>query len=367
MKKILYIGWIGYGNLGDELMFNLFKEQILLLGDEYKLDFVNCEKRYLDNISSNAYDLIVLGGGSILNSSHFTISPIIIDFLHDALLLNKKIMIWGTGLDWFSKPTIPILENKDKPSIYISNKLRMKTKTVFTSSEWTGVRGPLTLELFNQFGITENIQISGDPAFLLDYGQKVETRPNQDQKIIGVNWGTTFNYVYGENEQHVEEQLAKALHEFIQQGYKIYFYIVWKGDIEVTKRLYDRVNDKERVVLDTTLYDHKELINVMKDFYSTINFKLHANYLSLAAQVPFIALGYRFKIYDFVKSVDLDQQLVAMDSESIMDELLSAHANITSDREEIITTMEKHRKMYAEKLREPMGSKGTVLLLPTLL
>jgi len=26
MKKVLYVGWIGFGNLGDELLWHVFKE-----------------------------------------------------------------------------------------------------------------------------------------------------------------------------------------------------------------------------------------------------------------------------------------------------------------------------------------------------
>ena len=356
MNKILYVGWVGYNNLGDELMFDLFKEQLSLLGKEYKIDYVNCEKRYLDNAFCSEYDLIVLGGGSILNGPKFTISPIIIDFLYQALMLDKKIMMWGTGIDWLAASTISALEKKQEITLAIPESLRMKIKTVFSESVWSGVRGPLTLEVFNRIGVSKHMKICGDSAFLLDSGPKSATVINQNQQTIGVNWGTSFDYVYGKNEQHVEDQLASALQELIRQGYKVYFYIVWKGDIDAVKRLYHKVNRNESTVLDTKLYDRHDLMDVMKQFAFTINFKLHANYLSLAAQVPFIALGYRFKIYDFVKSVDLEQQLVAMDGDQIYEEILNAQANIMADRDSILTTMEKYRTLYAKRLQEPFAA-----------
>lgn len=350
---MLYVGWVGYNNLGDELMFDLFKKQMAFLGDEYQLDHVNCEKRFLNNVSCSEYDLIVLGGGSILNGPQVTISSLIIDFLYQALILDIKIMIWGTGIDWLVESTIPALENKQQIKLDIHENQRMKIKTIFTESVWSGVRGPLTLELFNQIGITDPVQICGDSAFLLDSGSKTAAMTNQGKKIIGVNWRTSFGYVYGQNEQHIEDQLANVLQELIRQGYKVHFYIVWEGDIEAVTGLYHKVNRDESIVLDTKLYDPYDLMELMKQFDFTINFKLHANYLSLAAQVPFIALGYRFKIYDFVKSINLKQQLVATDSDLIYDGILNAHANILSRRNEILTTLEKYKALYTQRLKEP--------------
>ncbi|GKV67349.1 MULTISPECIES: polysaccharide pyruvyl transferase family protein [unclassified Sporosarcina] len=353
MKRVLYIGWIGFENLGDELMYDLFKEHFAVLGEGYSLDFVNVEMKYLKNVSPGDYDLFVLGGGSILNGPGVTISPYVIDFLYNAVMLNKKVMMWGTGIDWLPKSSISLLENpQERFPLNMSDLTLMKIRTVFSQSIWSGVRGPLTKKIFDQIDPSNQIEISGDSAFLL----KLERKKIPDRKVIGVNWGTSFNNVYGQNEESVEDQLALALQTLIAQGYKVHLFLVWQKDMEASVRLYHKINDSDHVTLPV-LYGQNELMERMQDFEYTINFKLHANYLSLAAQVPFIALGYRFKIYDFIKSIEADSLVVDMDSATIAEDLLQVHEQLLSNKDTFMSKIETKRNLYAQRLLEPFAAK----------
>ncbi|WP_066186831.1 polysaccharide pyruvyl transferase family protein [Gracilibacillus timonensis] len=346
MKHVLYIGWIGYHNLGDELMFDLFKQQFSQLGEDYKLDTVNNEKRYLDNARIADYDLIVLGGGSIISGPDQLIQPYIIETLYRALQLNKKVMIWGSGIDWVPQSYIAL----DAPITWQASKeLKQKTSTVFKESVWTGVRGPLTHQVLQQCGINDSIEVSGDSAFLLEKGATKEQKEN----IIGVNWGTSYQNIYGYDEITLENRLASALNQLIAKGYKIYFYLVWQADLDVTKRLCQKISNQQAITLDEKIYYQDDLIALMDRFSFTINFKLHANYLSLAAQVPFIALGYRFKIYDFAASIDLSDMVIATDDNQLADKILSLEQQITTNQENIVDTMRQYQQMYQKKLVAP--------------
>ncbi|MFD1065860.1 polysaccharide pyruvyl transferase family protein [Oceanobacillus locisalsi] len=355
MKHVLYIGWIGYNNLGDELMFECFKEQFYQLGNDYKLDLVNNEKRYLDNAPLQAYDLIVLGGGSILSGADHPIQNYIIETLYQALQLNKKIMIWGSGIDWVPKSYLTDNSNID----FLTNQTKLfreKLNTVFHESVWTGVRGPLTKQLLNQAGVKKEVVISGDPAFLLpDKTDKEQLASpfHQDDKVIGVNWGTSFHNIYGRNEISLENQFAEALNQLIAKDYKIYFYVMWHADVEHTKRLAAKLHDDASWHIDNTVYPAEPFMSLLKHFDFTINFKLHANYLSLAAGVPFIALGYRFKIFDFVRSVHLEEFAIATDDTNLVPQIISLEKKITNNRSEIMKTMDKQRQAYRSKLIEP--------------
>jgi hypothetical protein len=91
MNSILYLGWLGYNNLGDELMREIFKELCgEYLGNKYKVTPSPPDIR-LDDIEE--YDTIVLGGGSIL-------LPDYINWVHQAMEMDKKIVVWGSGYDW---------------------------------------------------------------------------------------------------------------------------------------------------------------------------------------------------------------------------------------------------------------------------
>lgn len=360
MKKVLYIGWIGYANLGDELMYDLFKEEFKKLGESYILDVANIEHKYLKNVSIKDYDLIVLGGGSIFGGKGNYVHPYIINYLYDCILLNKKVMIWGTGIDWLPKELIDQLENNVEIPLNASDKLRERINIVLEESVWSGVRGPLAFKLLYQYGVKE-CQISGDPGFLLNVDHIREqdqvafdlATDQQNEKVIGVNWGTSFNNIYGGDELEVEEQLADALNQLIEKGYHIYLYTVWNTDLPAIERLYSRLCDSTKVTLDKTLYNHNQLLSLMQNFTFTINFKLHANYISLAANVPFIALGYRFKIFDFVKSVDLEDFIISTDAANISDQILSMESEIIKQSSEIKSNMNSYLTLYRDRISEP--------------
>lgn len=355
LKKVLYVGWIGYQNLGDELMFDLFKQQFLKLDGSYKLESANIEHQFLKNVSFKEYDLIVLGGGSILSREPYFVHPYTVDILHQALSLNKKIMIWGTGIDWVPKSYIQQLENHEEIPLVVSDDFKLKTREVFEESAWVGVRGPLTSKVLQNFGV-KNIQVSGDPGFLLTNrnldGDQVPPF-HHHEKVIGVNWGTTYNFIYGQNEIEVENQLARALNQLIDQGYKVYLFIVWNADLEAAERLYSKLHNKQSAILDKTLYNQEELMNIIQHFAFTINFKLHANYLSLASHVPFIALGYRFKVFDFIKSVDLEDYIISTDQDDITEQILHLEPKIMKDQTAIISKMKMFQSLYSKRIRVP--------------
>lgn len=243
--KVLYIGWIGYNNLGDELMLDLFKQRLSQLEGQFKLEVVNNEERFLRNVSIEQYDLIVLGGGSIISGPQHLVQPYIIETLHKALTINKKVMIWCSGMDWIPKSYITHLESGRKLPLTQSTRLQSKLVDVFEESIWAGVRGPLTFSLLQQFGVEKNIQLSGDPGFLMKKKPPHLPKSENQEKIIGVNWGTAFNVIYGNNETIVEDHLANALNKFIEQGYSIHLFVMFSTDIEPSKRLYEK-NKKER-------------------------------------------------------------------------------------------------------------------------
>lgn len=67
--KILYLGWLGQGNVGDDILFDIFKAYLLKYFESQQ-PFINCQIDSflpIDNykINLNKYDLIVLGGGSL--------------------------------------------------------------------------------------------------------------------------------------------------------------------------------------------------------------------------------------------------------------------------------------------------------------
>lgn len=350
MKHIHYIGWIGYDNLGDDLMWNIFEKLAKKYLDPQKFKITGSFPKA--NINPEAPDIVVLGGGSLIIKKY-------INILYKYMEQNKKIIIWGSGYDWLEKEGMEKIKNnrKDLP-VLLDSDSKQKLAEIVEYAEFVGVRGPLTYLALKNMNINmKKINISGDPGLLVK-SSKVNrnnelSRWRNNDKIIGINWGTSNNKIYGQNELHIENQLSEAAKKFIKKGYKIFIYSVWKKDKLVNHRLYEKIGDPKNVILSSKLYNEHELMNLLQKCEFTINFKLHANVLSAMANVPFIALGYRFKTFDFAASIGLDELVISTDELNIEEEMMRLSSYICTHKEQIKNKINESIPLYEQRLLEP--------------
>lgn len=323
-KKILYLGWIGYGNIGDDLLFDVFRKMVSDISPDivvnYYCPFTN------KNINLKDYDLVVLGGGSLLGKhTESSTSPFVLYSLKVAQE-GIPLAIWGSGIDVRTREYADNFLNsyigKKKDATLSSNPYY---KTLIDYSKATGVRGNLTKYIINM----DKVKIIGDPGIIFD-----KVFPNipdfQDfdyimpsNKLVLVNWGTSFNRILGENEEALREEVKKVIKSLINHGYEIVIYPVWGKDIEPCKNLANEFMGKKVRSIDK-LYTVYEIISLIKKCRFTINFKLHANILSMAYKKPFICLSYGLKGYDFCDSIDSTKLCIPTDkvkADDILDKI----------------------------------------------
>ncbi|MCL6709552.1 hypothetical protein M8R20_21420 [Pseudomonas sp. R2.Fl] len=89
----------------------------------------------------------------------------------------------------------------------------------------------------------------------------------------------------------------------------------------------------------------------------TINFKLHANILSLAAGVPCVALVYRFKVFDLASSSKLEKCVVSTNSSNFEQNILMKIAYIEENESSIIKKYKNSEALYRPMLTEPFIKK----------
>jgi polysaccharide pyruvyl transferase WcaK-like protein len=356
MKKILYVGFLGHNNLGDELLFDLFEEMSgkYLNTNTYQISATSPYSFSALKRFDNKYDIYILGGGSL-----FTPSFSYINYIYKAVKQNKKVIIWGSGIDRIPKKYIDnlhIQEDFDVRNIIDKNNRKMLIE-IIEHSVWCGVRGPLTYKFLKAIGANmDKVEISGDPGLLLDVDNGTSSFLwGNNEKIIGVNWAIHKDKLRNMHEIEVENQLAVTLKDYILQGYKIYMYSLWKKDIEVSNRLYRKINDNVNVIHDTRLYNQNELMGLMKNFHFTINYRLHASVISCASGVPYISLGNRFKDLDFAHSIDLKELVISTESLNIKQKINGVSLYINANREEIINKFNKHKQKYSQKLITPFN------------
>lgn len=352
IRNILYIGWIGFNNLGDELLWNMFKDTCAKYLDVGKFT-IKPSLPGTDLKNLDEFDMVVLGGGSLFLPGYLQI-------LQDAIHRGKSVLIWGAGIDWIEEPTLGLLLNDQLTSLNPSftQKDVDVLEEVLEHALFVGVRGPLTkkaIELMVGNEISAKVKVIGDPALLLQNAHLLQTP--EKEKIIGINWGTTFNRLYGANEESVEEQLVETAKRLINKGYKILIYTVWNDDILHCERLYNKINDPDNVVLDKNLYTEQQLITQLSRCKATINFKLYANILSLIANVPSIPLGYRFKVFDFAALLGLPHLVVSTSSQQLTDDLLERVIMIEKNELEPVKQYNTIQQKYISLLESPFTKK----------
>ncbi|MCY9660116.1 polysaccharide pyruvyl transferase family protein [Paenibacillus chondroitinus] len=346
MAKLLYLGEIGYRNAGDEVMWDIFKQEARrFIPNELSL-LEACRQEYA-HISG--YDIIVLGGGSLL-------APSYISLLSKAMELNKSIYIWGSGIDKIAGRSglDSLLNKKQLPANFVDPNIVNQLNKIISYSRYTAVRGPLSHRFLQSIGVnTAKVQISGDPAFLLQPGDRAKGLFTQyfdpQEAVVGINWGTANNQIFGGKEDIVEDQLAAAAKLLIHKGYSILLYNVWPEDIPASKRLLTKINRPGKVKLADTVYPYQLMALIQKCRF-TINLKLHAAIFSAVMQVPFISLGYRFKMFDFAASISMLPFVIPTDNPAVNFEILRLSQDIEKNHATLVRTLKKEINKYAGRL-----------------
>jgi polysaccharide pyruvyl transferase WcaK-like protein len=354
----LYLGWLGHQNVGDDLMWDVFHEKFNSKVDTKKFKLIPSLKAVRDKIASDIkylkqFDVIVLGGGSLL-------TPSFVDILYKAIHLNKKveIFLWGCGIDWVERKDLNNIINKNNKLNQGKQKefnrfpkgwFIQKLQPVINHSRFVGIRGSFTHEVLVNKGVdVNNVIVSGDPGLLLT-SKNNNIERSKESNLVAINWGTTLNKIYGCNEEKLEEDMVKVIKELIKKGYDICIYPVWKKDVEVCQRLYSKLGENEKVHLITELYNQFEIIELLKKSKLSINFKLHPNVLSAVAGTPFIALGYRFKTFDFANSIGLDSFVVPTDHPYLTKSILDIIDQIENS-DDLMSNINMYQQLYEKEL-----------------
>ena len=331
-------------------MWDLFQRQakLYMKPDSYTLRASQSEWK----ADPSTYDAVVLGGGSLL-------APSYIDKVYEALLHQKPIFIWGSGIDKLVEKSVleSMLHNRPLALNLTNSGTITKLKKIMHHARFTAVRGPLTRNFLCSIGCNPSkLKISGDPGFLLKREDAVpvdmpSSLPSR-KKVIGINWGTVKNGIYGRNETFVEDQLASVAKQWIRQGYSILLYVMWPKDILSSRRLMEKIGHPNRVQLIETVNPY-QIMHLVGYCHFTVNYKLHASVFSAVMGVPFIALGYRFKVFDFAASIDSLLYTVSTDEVDITERLLTLAQQIKSNYPAIVQSINRNVSKYGGMLTRP--------------
>lgn len=352
IKNILYLGWLGKANVGDEVLFELFKTMFYKYYESNDKNVAINIDTYPNNtqyeIDLSTYNLIVLGGGSLLNLPYY------LNVCEEGIKKGIPVVSWGTGVDGMYRLN-------DINTIKIPDENFEHFKSVYEKFDYLSVRGPFTNKMFVNSGFNQDIHEIGDPALVYAkevFGDQFAKIDNVNKNIL-INWGTSFNNIFGNDELQVEDELAATIRKLISMGYTITVYPIWTEDIEPVQRLVQKVNDYRCRAL-TKVYEAKILQCLVSQSYMSINLKLHANIFSASANRPFISLAYRGKCFDFAKSVNCEEYAIATDEVSSQ-KLIELVKRVENNYSKIVEIIEQAKNKYYPQLLKSIDEISKIL------
>ena len=249
------IGWLGRRNLGDEALFHAasatFKQAGLIPYPHDDSMAVSAYKKF-----HGKFPIGLLAGGTFINRAARECT-----WAGECFSNCNSSFVFGTGvadpefykgrLNWADSMNVwrPLLENCD----------------------FVGVRGPMSLQLLKDQGF-DNAQVVGDPILVFASDQKADQSASTPN-TIGLNITYGQKEIWGDHDR-VCRQYAELARIAKQAGWKVQWFVVWKEDLDITKKAAKLSSTEEciHIIYD----DYKKYFNLVSRVSVFVGMKLHA-------------------------------------------------------------------------------------------
>lgn len=353
MINLLYLGFVGFENIGDQVCCDAFMQRIASYSDDFSVQVYDLIKkpRISDIHSRTPLSGVVIGGGSLLQGTAF-IKP-----ATEAAELGLPLFMYGTGIDYFDEAFVRrLMESGSKTPApvmfdgkeYLENKLRL----ILNSCAFIGVRGPLTKRCLSRVADQNAIHIIGDPGLVYNPGHddtlcRTALRFADGRPLAAVNFGGSFGCIFGYDEQRTMFGLVDGIRHLIGRGYAAAVYPMWCNDESVCAKLCRAVGRADACLCLPYTHSADAVCTLLKSAALSIGFKLHSSVLSACMGTPLISLAYRSKCYDFALSVGLHAQYVSTSSFSIGSFIAQREADIAAHPDAQKQALGPLREAYA--------------------
>jgi hypothetical protein len=330
-RKVVYYGFLGKRNVGDEAIFQanrkLFPEWDFILPS-----------------SGAPSDITFLGGGTILpvalkpwsfyavekrrwnfcmgcgvldpqfHRRRLQVFDVpwaagqlginLIELLHRIRRILRDLGWWGRAVDWIYRTLErPLGLNRLYPT---DEDYRLIGEFGF---DFLGVRGPLSQEILARYGIKS--EIIGDPALYLEPTEYVE-RPTKRIAISILNSASKY---FKQPKWTDKTAYLYEIYRFCKAHAGTYEFVILPfnpSDVPLSREL-ARWYPNASVRDYTTSLDVQGIIDEIAHCDLVIGERLHANVLSACCHVPFISLEYAPQCRDFVLSLGLEEMNIRID------------------------------------------------------
>lgn len=318
-----YLGWTGYGNLGDEAVYEAFDA---LFPSEHFVPFriVSKPAQTFQRLVHQPVPIknMALGGGTLINQSR-----IWLEHVEYAVANDIPVFCIGSGVASSSFW-------KAHPGVHSGSDLE-RWAAALQKFVFVGVRGPRSQAALKEAGV--EAEIVGDTAIAL--APEKFTPKKSFKKVIGINvsFGTD-NVMYGDAETFLKE-MAGAVQKLCKQGYTVRILPIWAGDMPASKALEAAVHHSGCTIV-RAYANTPEYLAAIDDCDLFIGQKLHATIFSTMLRKPSLMLEYRPKCLDYMESIDMAKFSLRTDAVSV-ENVVAAVGELADGRDAISKTLDE--------------------------
>ena len=316
-RQIIYYGWLGNYNLGDEAIYKAIQN----IFASYQFIPVPADTFYGFD---RGYSPVTIVGGS-------TGIP---DWL-DSLWPTRYSYIFGSGVKDQSAYVYDYLfrcvRGKPKVQVWIN---RLK------AFRYIGVRGEISKNALAKWGIDSTV--IGDPGFSLKPSSSVK----RNGKKIAVNFGSD-SILWGMSDEAVFREITGVVRNLKKAGYEVVLVPFNVKDAPNMRKL----ASQESVSFFDDWFNVESTVNLFASCMMTIGERVHSLVLSAAAGTPFISLEYQPPCYEIAQSVGFGDYNVRTDvisEEKVLRLFGNLLENYDEMRKSLLTNVDAYRGKQAE-------------------
>lgn len=347
--KIAYTSYLGRGNLGDDLCFEVFKSLAGQYGAETLMampaDPGEDQMAVMENQIAQA-DRLVIGGGSLFTYNYYLAMAV------KAREMGKPVYFWGTGLDGMSLSTaIKLADNEVLENMELGAVNLELLKSAVHAATKVFVRGPVTRDALAVIHPSfVKAKVIGDPGLMIDPAGAEDSPPSvfgSSKPVMAVNWGEIDDEAsgFGGDGAASANRLFAALEKMTDQ-YCFFFFPMINRDNPIHIDWAGKLGAKTGVYVLEEVISAPRLCGLLAKCGMAIVRKLHAQVLAASALIPFIAVAYRSKSYDFAASINCLDTVAQTGAERLTEDILALVERLRKSDGEKIAEIADYRNIY---------------------
>ncbi|HEX3784315.1 MAG TPA: polysaccharide pyruvyl transferase family protein [Pseudonocardiaceae bacterium] len=316
LRSLLYVGWTGQRNLGDDAIADALIPRLGVVEQAhapYRLaDFAR--RVAGGGVLGSAHRALLLGGGTAIGRRNWRL---VLTVNGAVLARAKPWFLIGAGVE------DPAFQGRNS---FSANGELARWRGLCANFASVTVRGPRSVELLDEAGIRS--RMVGDPALLHEPGDVQDAQ----EKLLGINLGFGDD-LWGHDHGRVVDAVAGLVRSLVDgAGWRVRAIVVNPADEPAARACLAAAGVAQERAEVVSAEDTETFFAAVAPCTLLVAERLHALVLAVAAGVPVVGLEYQPKCADFLASVGTVDRSVRTDK--VTTELLREHtADLVENRE----------------------------------